>query len=363
MNATSQIISVTGVSIRSIRERLASSIVAMVGVAGVVAVFVAVLSIAEGFRRVMTTAGSPDTAIVLRSGSDSEMTSGLSLDATRIIKDAPGVVRTDEGPAASAELFVLVDLPKRATATDANVPLRGVQPSAFIVRPEVRIVEGRRFASGKAELIAGRSASITFDGLHVGSVLKKGEMSWTVVGIFESGGSINESELWTDAAVLQPAYRRGQSFQSVYAKLTSAEAFDRFKDALTQDPRLNVKVTRESDYYAEQSITMTRLVTTIGTAIAVLMGVGAIFSALNTMYNAVSARTREIATLRALGFGSVPVVISVLVESLLLALAGGAIGGLLAYAAFNGYRASTMNWQSFSMVAFAFAVTPSLLIQ
>ena len=359
----SQAAVVSLLNLRTLKERRGSSAVAVLGVAGVVAVFVAVLSMAEGFRATLATTGSPDTAIVMRGGTDTEMNSILSREDTRIIADAPGVLHTTKGPVASAELFVIVDLPKRSTGTAANVPLRGVQPSAFAVREELSIVEGRNFLPGRNEIIAGSGAAQEFGGLELGSVLRLGENEWTVVGVFSSGGTVAESELWCDANVLQPAYRRGSSFQSVYAKLTSPEAFDEFKDALTADPRLNVKVMRESDYYAEQSRMLHGLITGLGTLVAGLMGIGAVFSALNTMYTAVSARTREIATLRALGFGGSPVVVSVLMESVLLSLVGGALGAGLAYVGFDGFRTATLNFQTFSQVAFAFAVTPALLVQ
>jgi putative ABC transport system permease protein len=351
------------VNLRSLPQRIGSSTVAVVGISGVVIVFVAVLSIAEGFQRTLVVTGSPDTAIVLRAGSDTEMTSGLLGDQVRIIQDAPGIRRGANGPMASAELFVILSHPRIATGTDANVPLRGVQPAAFEVRDDVKIVEGRMFEWGRNEIIVGRAAARQFAGLTVGSTHRWGENEWTVVGIFEADGGVPESELWTDAGVLQPAYRRGNSYQAVYAKLESPDALDRFKDALTTDPRINVKVIRETDYYAEQSVLLHRLIRTVGYLIAVLMGIGAVFGAINTMYTAVSARTREIATLRALGFGAVPVVSSVLAESMLLALVGGLIGGGLAYAGFNGYQTATINWQTFSQIAFAFAVTPRLLLE
>jgi putative ABC transport system permease protein len=358
-----QIGAVVVVNLRSLPQRLSSSTVATVGISGVVIVFVAVLSIAEGFQRTLTVTGSPDTALVLRAGSDTEMTSGLLGDQTRIIKDAPGIKRGPDGPIASAELFVILSHPRRTTRTDANVPLRGVQPEAFRVRDDVKIVEGRMFEWGRNEIIVGRAAARQFVDLEVGRTHRWGENSWTVVGIFEAAGGVPESEIWADAGVVQPAYRRGNSYQAVYAKLESPEALDRFKDALTTDPRLNVKVVRETDYYAEQSILLHRLIRTLGFLIAALMGIGAVFGAINTMYTAVAARTREIATLRALGFGSIPVVASVLTEAMVLAAIGGALGGLLAYAGFNGYQTATINWQTFSQVAFAFAVTPPLLAQ
>jgi putative ABC transport system permease protein len=363
MNWLSQVIAVTAMNVRSLPQRLGSSAVAIVGIAGVVVVFVAVLSIARGFRAAMTTGGDPRTAIVMRAGTDSEMSSILMREDVQIIKNAPGIQRGPGGPLASAELFVIVNHPLAATGTDANVPLRGVEPMAFDVRDEVRIVEGRRPQAGRNEIAAGRAASRQFSGLEVGRTVRWGENSWQVVGIFEAGGSVSESELWCDVGVLQPAYRRGSSYQAVYAKLESEDALTKFKDALTSDPRLDVMVVRESDYFAEQSTVLTQLVRTIGFIIAALMGIGAIFGAVNTMYTAVASRTREIATLRALGFSRGPVVLSVLAEAMLLALIGGVIGTLAAWVIFDGYQTSTLNWQSFSQVAFAFAVTPGLALQ
>jgi putative ABC transport system permease protein len=359
----SQIIAVTGVNIRSIRERAGSSAVAVIGIAGVVVVFVSVLSIAEGFRAAMTKAGDPERILVMRSGSDTEMTSGFSGEDARLIMDTAGILKGPNGPVASAELFVVVSHPKAATGTDANVPLRGVSPRVLEVRPEVRIVEGRMFESGRNEIIVGRAASRQFANLSVGSSVRWGENSWQVVGIFDANGSVAESELWCDARVLQPAYRRGNSYQSVYARLESVDSFQAVKDAMTADPRLRVTVLREQDYYAGQSRVLQTVIRTVGFIIAGLMGIGAIFGAVNTMYSAVASRTREIATLRALGFQSLPVVISVLVEAVILSLIGGLIGSLAAYLAFDGYQTATMNWQSFSQVAFAFAVTPALLGQ
>ncbi|HVH58012.1 MAG TPA: ABC transporter permease [Vicinamibacterales bacterium] len=359
----SQIVAVTGVNLKSIRERAGSSAVAIIGIAGVVVVFVSVLSIAEGFRAAMAKAGDPQRIIVMRTGSDTEMTSGLSGEDARLIMDTPGILKGSNGPLASAELFVIVNHPLARSGTDANVPLRGVSPNVLQVRPEVKIVEGRMFETGRNEIVVGRAASRQFANLSVGNTVRWGENSWQVVGIFDANGSIAESELWCDARVLQPAYRRGNSYQSVYARLESIDSFQSVKDAMTADQRLRVTVIREPEYYAEQSRVLQSLVRYVGFAIAGLMGVGAVFGAVNTMYNAVASRTREIATLRALGFKGLPVVISVLTEAVVLSLIGGAIGGLLAYAAFDGYQTATMNWQSFSQVAFAFAVTPALLAQ
>ena len=357
----SQIIAVTSVNLRSLGQRAGSSAVAVVGIVGVVIVFVGVLSIAEGFRSAMKSVGDEDTVMVMRAGADSEMTSGMSGEHARIIQDKPGIARDAQGPLASPELLVIVDHPLQRSGTDANVPLRGVTPRAFQVHTNVKIVEGRAFEPGRNEIVAGRAASRQFTNLTVGSTVKWGENEWQVVGIFEAGGSAAESELWCDAKVLQPAYRRGNTYQSAILRLASHDSFDQLKDALTTDPQLSVTAIREPEYYERQSQTLQTVIRTIGVAIAGLMGIGAVFGAVNTMYNAVASRSREIATLRALGFGSLPVVVSVLVEAVAISFVGGVIGGLIAWAAFDGYQTSTMNFQSFSQVAFAFAVTPSLL--
>ena len=358
-----QVVAVTRFGLMSLPQRRGSAAATVIGIAGVVAVLVGVLSIAAGFKQAMTVSGSPDGAIVLRSGADSEMVSVFGREETRVIADTPGIARNDQGPLASAELFVIIDLPKRSTGTDANVPLRGVESAAFPVRENLKIVEGRKFDWGKNEVIVGRGAAREFAGLQVGSTIKVGRYEWPVVGIFSADGGAAESEIWTDAKVLQDAYHRGDSFQSVSVRLNSPAAFQAFKDALTSNPQLNVQVMRQTDYYAQQSQAMTRLITTLGFVIAFLMALGAVFGALNTMYSAVAVRSREIGTLRALGFGGGAVVVSFLLESLLLALVGGVLGGAIAYVAFNNFHTSTMNFQSFSQLTFAFRVTPELLLR
>ena len=362
-NWVAQIFAVTLFSMRSLPQRKGSSAAAMLGIAGVVAVMVGVLSIAQGVLKTMESSAGEKNAIVLRSGADSEMMSGLGGDDTRIIAEAPGIARDEGNALASPELFVIINLPMRSTGTDANVPLRGVQVQALKVRDSFKLVQGRMFQWGLNEVIVGTGAQKQFAGLDIGQSIEVGQDKWPVVGVFETDGGLAESEIWVDAAVLQPAYRRGNSFQSVYVKLNSRDAFDEFKDTLTSDPRLNVKPMREADYYASQSTVVYNMITGLGTLIAVIMGLGAVFGALNTMYTAVSGRTREIATLRALGFRAGPVVISVVSESLILAFTGGLIGAGLAWLAFDGYRAATLNWASFSAITFAFDVNASLLIQ
>ncbi|MET0214210.1 MAG: ABC transporter permease [Vicinamibacterales bacterium] len=360
-NWIAQTIAVTALNLRTIPRRLGSTGVAIVGIAGVVVVFVSVLSIAAGFRAAMQGSGSPSRALVMRSGADSEMTSGLRRSEVDVIKQAPGLRRDGQTIVASADLYVIIDLPKKSTNTAANVPMRGVEPTALAVRDEVSIVAGRMFEFGTNEVVVGRGASGQFEGLTVGNEVRSGQNTWRVVGVFESDGGVAETEIWCDVRVLQGAYRRGNTFQAVLARLDSSESFDSFRDWLTSNPQVNVQVRRETEYYAQQSQALTNLIQTVGFGIAALMGIGAVFGAILTMYTAVSTRSREIATLRALGFNSTSVVISVIAEALALGAIGGIIGGAVAYFAFNGYETSTMNFQTFSQVAFAFRVTPQLL--
>lgn len=361
MNFITQTVAVTLLNLRTIPQRLGSSGVAIVGIAGVVIVLVSVLSIAQGFNAAMEQTGSESRALIMRSGADSEMTSGLGAVDVDIIKQAPGLHRDGHTAVASAELYVIIDIPKLGTNSPANVPMRGVEPTAPVVRDEFSIIEGRMMQFGTNEVVVGRGAKANFQGMTVGNTIHSGQDTWQVVGVFETDGSIAETEIWCDAKVLQGAYRRGNSYQTVLARLDSSQTFDLFRDWLTSNPQVNVQVRREVEYYAQQSRALTTLIQTVGFGIAVLMGIGAVFGAILTMYTAVSTRAREIATLRALGFNATSVVVSVLTESLALAALGGVIGGVLAYGAFNGYQTSTMNFSTFSQVAFAFSVTPQLL--
>jgi putative ABC transport system permease protein len=357
-----QIGAITLLNLRNIPARWSSSLVAVVGVAGVVLVLVAVLSIAEGFRATLDLAGSDDVAIVLRSGSDSEMSSGISQENVPVIGDASGVVRKGNDAIASPELYVVVDVPLRKTASPANAPFRGVGPLATATRKSFKLIKGRMFTTGTNEIIVGTGVAQQFSGLDIGQSVRWGPTSWTVVGEFADGGSVSESEIWGDARVVQSAYNRGNSYQSVRVKLQNAGAFKGFKDALTSDPRLTVSAQPEKEFYAEQSKIMRTIISNAGWTLAIMMGVGAIFAALNTMYNAVAGRVREIATLRAMGFGALPVVVSVLVESLVLGAVGGLLGGVLAYIFFDGLRSSTLNFQNFSQITFAFTITPQLIV-
>ncbi len=363
MNWMRQLAAVTAMNLRNLPARVGASAVAVLGVAAVVGVFAAVLSMAKGFERTMVSAGAEDVAVLLRAGSTTELNSGLSFEQTQIIANAPGIATEDGEPVTSAELYVVVDLPKRSTNTSANVPLRGIQPGGFDVRPGVTIVEGRSFEPGRNEIVAGRAAVRQFGNLALGEPVRFGQTEWMVVGIFEDGGSVSESELWCDVRVLQPAYRRGNSFQSVRVRLEEPSAIETLEAALARDPRVEVDVVAERAYYASQSRALSTFIRYVGYPVSILMAIGAIFAALNTMYASVAARTREIATLRALGFRPSAVALATLFESLVLALIGGVVGAGIVYLVFNGFTVSTLNGASFSQVVFDFAVTGDLLTQ
>lgn len=357
-----QVFAITWMNIRNLRARAGASWVAVLGFAGVVLVLVAVLAMAEGFNSTLAQVGSDDVAVIVRAGSTEEMSSSISPDTLAVVSNAPGIQREGDQPLLAAELFITVDVPKRATGTWANVPLRGTSALGPKLRPKFNIESGRMFVPGRDEVIVGRGAARAFAGLDLGGTLQSGNARWQIVGVFSDNGSVTESEIWTDARGLQSAFNRGSSFQTIRTKLQSQNAFATFRDSLTTDRRVNVTVRTEREFLAGQSGQLTGIIQTAGLAIGLLMGIGAVFGALNTMYSAVATRAREIATLQALGFGSLPILVSVMVEALLLAFAGGILGGAVAYLAFNGYEASTLNYQSFSQVTFAFAVTPDLLI-
>ncbi len=358
-----QIRAVTALNLRSVPQRFGSSAATILGIAGVVVVFVGLLSMAQGFRRAMMTGGDPLTAIVLRSGASSETGSMLGADTVRLVKDAPGIARQDGQSQASAEFVVVARHARDGTGKTMNITLRGVEQAAFSVREEVRVVDGRAFQPGRFEVIVGRAAARQIGNLATGQSVQWGGATWEVVGTFEGNRGSVESEVWCDINMLQQAFRRQNAFQTVYARLESPESLDVLRRGLANDPRLEVDVRRESEYYADQSRSLTGLITTAGTFIAVLMGAGAIVTAVGTMYASVVSRTREIATLRAIGFGRSAVVCSVLAEAMALASAGGALGALAAWGLLDGYAVSTLNFQSMSQVAFAFAVTPALVAE
>jgi putative ABC transport system permease protein len=347
---------------RSVKARWTSAIVAVLGIAGTVGVFIAMLSLARGFKATLVASGSNDNAIVMRAGATSEMMSGIALEQVKIMQDAPGVARGAGGPLVTSEAVVIAPFPLISTGTDANVQVRGVSANVLTIRNNVKIVQGRMFQPGISELVVGKNANTTYSGLTLGNTVNFGGGHWQIVGVFDAGGSAFDSEVWCDARVLDDVYKRPTNvFQSVTVHLTSPDALQQFKDAVTADPRLNVDVSREIDYYAKQSTRMTTLITILGGLVASVMAIGAIFGALNTMYSAVAERGREIATMRALGFGAVAVVVSFLIEALLISFIGGAIG-CLAVLPLNGFTTGAMNWQTFSHLAFAFRITPALLV-
>jgi putative ABC transport system permease protein len=350
-------------NVRSLRARWTSTVVAVLGIAGTVGVFVAMLSLAKGFEATLVASGSPRNAIVRRAGATSEMDSGVPIDQIRVIEDAPGIARAPAiGLLVSPEVVVVAAFPLKGRDTDGNAQVRGVAPKALDVRPSVKLVAGRMFRPGLTELVVGKNVAAAYDGLDLGQTVRFGGGTWTVVGVLDAGGTAFDSELWCDAAVLKQVFQRppGQ-FQSVTVRLESPEAFAGFKSALTSDPRLTVQVDREVDYYAKQSQQLTMLITVLGSIVAVVMGIGAIFGALNTMYSAVTERAREIATMRAIGFGAGSVVVSFVIEALCIALVGGVLGCLVVLP-LNGLTTGTMNWQTFSHLAFAFRITPVLMV-
>jgi putative ABC transport system permease protein len=360
MSALRQIAAVTAMNLRSIPQRLGTSLVIVIGIAGVVAVLVSVLAIAVGFNEAVKGSGRPDRAIVLRASSNSELSSTLARDAVLTIENSQAIRKDADGrPIADAEIVVIVDRPQKGSGTGANVTMRGVGQMAWPLRPEMHLTAGRMFEPGKREIIVGKSAAQQFEGLEIGNAITIREADWTVVGIFESHGDAHESELLADAETLLAAYRR-DVFQSVTVQLQSVDSFDAFKTELTTNPALQVDVSREPAYYASLSETLDTLLTFVGYFVGGIMAVGALFGAVNTMYSAVSTRSVEIATLRAIGFGAGAVVVSVFVEALLLALAGGLIGAAIAWVFFNGNAANTLSG-NFTQVVFRLSVTPGLI--
>ena len=355
--------SVALVGISTLNQRVAASAVIVIGISGVVGVLVALLAMAEGYAQTLRNTGALDTAIVLRGASAAEVASALSRDDLVQIQQAPGIDRNSKGePVVSAETVVAANLPVKGSATndEGSAQVRGVGDEAFAVRPQVKLVQGRRFQPGLRELIVGKGAARQFAGLDVGAVLKLGNQPWTVVGIFASGDAM-ESELWADANVVNDAYQRGSGRNSATVKLVTAAAFKDFKAALDANPQLKVETSTTLEFFAKQSEKMAKVLRIIGITVGTIMAIGAVFGALNTMFAAVAARAREIATLRAIGFRGLPVVVGVMLETMFLALIGGAAGGLIAWALFNGFEASTMAAGSVGKLSFSLHVAPALL--
>ena len=348
-------------NIRSAMQRWPSSLVAIIGIAGTVAVFIAMLALARGFKATLVSSGLPENAIVQQSGADSEMTSVISIDALRVVEDAPQVARRGTEPLVSAEVVVIANLPLREGTGDANVQMRGVSERVLAVRDNVRLTRGRFLRPGLYEIVVGTNAARAYAGLDLGASIRIGAGTWRIVGIFDANGSAFDSEIWADATVVNGSYQRPPGvFQSVTTRLRSAGDFAAFKAMLERDPRARLQAVREAEYYEAQSRTVTTLITVLGGLVAIVMGLGAVLGALNTMYSAVAERSREIAVLRALGFGGGSVVMAFVVESMWIALIGGVLGCLLALPV-NGITTGTINWQTFSHLAFAFRITPDLL--
>jgi putative ABC transport system permease protein len=356
-----QSLAIAWVGLATVPQRLGATSVVVVGIAGVVGVLVALQAMAAGFEATLGAAGRDDTVLVLRAGANAELSSALDRPSVTLIAQAPGIARdAHDVPIASAEIIVVASVPKRATGTVANLEVRGVGPAAWALRPQVRILSGRPFTPGRRELIVGEGALRQFSGLEIGNRLNLNNQDWRIVGAFASGDT-HASEVWGDAESLMAAYRRN-GFQSVAARLTEPTAIEELRAALAADPRLRVDVETTRAYYSKQSERLTKVIRGIGTGVAVIMALGAVFGALNTMYAAVANRAREIATLRALGFTGVPVVVAVMLETMTLALAGGVLGAGIAWAVFNGFTVSTLG-SNFSQVVFQFQVTPELLLR
>lgn len=361
MSTFTQVREIVLMNLKSVPQRLGASLVIVIGIAGVVGVLVAMLSMSAGLNRTLTATGDPDRAIVLRGGANGELASILERSAATLIKQDPAIARGPDGlPMASSELVVVADVPRKGDGSGANVTLRGVEPAGFALRPELRLLEGRRFRPGLRELIVGKGAFTQFDGLQVGSKLKFRGSYWVVVGVFETGDA-HDSELWADLETVQSAFGRGGA-SSVLVRLAYRDALGALKARLESDPQLNVEAKTEQEFFSAQSSGLTRQIGFLTNIVAVIMAFGALFGALNTMYSAVSARTAEIGTLRALGFGNAPVVASVMAEAMALSLIGGVLGAVTAYLLFNDYSVSTLGG-GFTQVAFNFAVTPGLVVQ
>ena len=358
-----QTLALAALNLRSLPRRPGTAAVAMSGIAALTGVFAGVLSMASGFEKTMEGSGREDVALVLRSGSTAELNSRFTADQADVVRYAPGIARDAAGePQVSSELFWIVNAVGKSSGTEANVALRGIQPSGYGLRKDYRLAEGREFTPGRFELIAGRGARNQFVGLEPGQTIRFGKTEWLVTGVFEAGGSVFESELWCDVNVLQSAYRLGSGFQVVRARVDGSDGRARLEDALADDQRLAVDVWSEKQFYSEQAEDTATLIRVIGIPVSVLMAIGAVFAALNAMYASIAARARELATLRALGFGSFPTALATLMESVALAFLGGVLGCAIAWLALNGFQASTLA-ASFSQVVFNFAVTPDLLAQ
>ena len=358
-----QILAITGMNIRTILQRSGASIVIIIGIAGSVAVMVSLLAMAEGLSKTIASTGQEDRALIFREGSNSEMSSGIAMTDLAIIENTQGIKKSEDGPMIAAEIFTIIDLKKKGAVDTSNLPLRGVQEMSFKIRPELKIIEGKNFFPGKGEIIVGKGAANEYEGLELGNKIKMRDSEWTVVGIFSTGGDVHESEIWADLAVTQGAFRRGASASIAIVQMEENASITDLGATLELDPRLDLKVQGEVDFYEEQSSGASSLIQAFGYTVAVIMAIGAVFAALNTMYSAVSTRLVEIGTLRAVGFHGSSVLFALMIESMFLALLGGLLGAGLSYLIFNGYTVSTLASVSFTQTAFDFAVTGEIIGQ
>jgi len=358
-----QILAITGMNIRTILQRSGASIVIIIGIAGSVAVMVSLLAMAEGLSKTIASTGQVDRALIFREGSNSEMSSGIAMTDLAIIENTQGIKKSEDGPMIAAEIFTIIDLKKKGAVDTSNLPLRGVQEMSFKIRPELKIIEGENFFPGRGEVIVGKGAANEYDGLELGNKIKIRDSEWTVVGIFSTGGDVHESEIWADLAVTQGAFRRGASASIAIVQMEENASITDLGATLELDPRLDLKVQGEADFYEEQSSGASNVIQVFGYAVAVIMAIGAVFAALNTMYSAVSTRLVEIGTLRAVGFHGSSVLFALMIESMFLALLGGLLGAGLSYLIFNGYTVSTLASVSFTQTAFDFAVTGEIIGQ
>ena len=358
-----QILAITGMNIRTILQRSGASIVIIIGIAGSVAVMVSLLAMAEGLSKTIASTGQEDRALIFREGSNSEMESGIAMTDLAIIENTQGIKKSEDGPMIAAEIFTIIDLKKKGAVDTSNLPLRGVQEMSFKIRPELKIIEGENFFPGKGEVIVGKGAANEYEGLELGNKIKIRDSEWKVVGIFSTGGDVHESEIWADLAVTQGAFRRGASASIAIVQMEKNASITDLGATLELDPRLDLKVQGEADFYEEQSSGASSVIQAFGYAVAVIMAIGAVFAALNTMYSAVSTRLVEIGTLRAVGFHGSSVLFALMIESMFLALLGGLLGAGLSYLIFNGYTVSTLASASFTQTAFDFAVTGEIIGQ
>ena len=358
-----QILAILGMNLRTILARSGSSIVIIIGIAGSVAVMVSLLAMAEGLSKTIASTGEEDRVLIFRDGANSELSSGIYLPNVAIIENMPGIRKSEDGPMISAELFTIIDLKKKGADDTSNLPLRGVEPMSFKIRPELKIIEGENFTPGRAEIIVGKGANNQYEGLDIGDQIKVRDSMVTVVGIFSTGGDVHESEIWADLAGAQGFFRRENSASIAIAQMDNSSVISDFAVALELDPRLELKVQGEAEFYSQQSSGASTVIEVFGYAVAVIMAIGAIFAALNTMYTAVSTRLVEIGTLRAIGFHGSSVLFALMVESMVLALLGGLLGAGISYFIFNGYTVSTLASGSFTQTAFDFAVTGSIVSQ